>query len=840
MPPPTRRCLPLTACAVAAAIVSTGLAQGEIGEPRWLGDPPQRTQAASAGPDFQPASVSSQLRRALLRYEALVADAAWDDAIELVEALQAEHGEELAAAEEEPPAGGAAPPFEGHSRFVPLHQRCQQLLADLPPEGRDAYLQRVGATARRRVDEAIARLDAVRLELAVREFFATPACHDALLALGELALERGDTCAARRAYNRLTPFAWGPHGRPAGVAMSQIDPDVDPQRLAAAWREAERPRGLPTVSPSGDEASALVADAIARLALVAIREGDPARAEAETLLLEALAPEAEGRLAGRRQPLAPALRTLAQSELKATSMGATASQRLHWAWDAAAELPEPAPEAAAVARNQALRQQIIIRGGWPAALRAQTPASPVPDTQFVATERYGYYVADGALMRVDLAGGGTSSVEVPGLETAPPEENDQPGLGDLAQGRRLAPAQINVFGGGRLIVNGRVIQLPQRGAARRLAQSSRERVEPGLSLHDGVLYARITKQTFLDRRGRAPQAESSRLIGLDLDDEARIVVEVKPPAPAGGPDLTDEAALSLAGPPEVRGDRLYVVLVRSSLRTDFEAACYDSHTGRALWRTPIGSGEASQQGDLETAPGPILLAGDTLYVSTNSGALAALDAASGGLRWLACYPRRVADQQAAATPRPWLAGDRVIVAPADSDSVIAYDAGTGRPVWTVTRSDPGAAIVGLSSAGDGRQSVVVAGRQVAAYDSLTGEARFVWPQSRRSGLRGLGVAALHEGELFWPTRETLYTLDPSTGELTRSPIDLRPLGAAGASISPTPAGLLVAGVDRFRLLSPVAAEPDPTAARLNSRPTAALAESTAGVPQVALTTETSR
>lgn len=828
MPPVTAYCLPLLACAVAAV----SAAQEQLGEPRWLGEPPATAAASAPGAPFQPANVSSRLRRALMQYEALVADAAWDEAIELVETLQAEHGGEIAPAADADNDSDLNPLVDpdGHDRFVTIAARCQQLLAGLPPEGREAYLGRVGSTSRRLATDGAAQLDAERLRTVSSEFFATPACRDALLALGELALERGDTVAARRAYAQLTDLAWGPYGRPAGVTLAQIDPRASPEALATAWTEAARPSDLMTIPNPASAETDFVADALARLALVSLREGDLARAAAETRLLEAIAPGAEGRIAGRRQPLAVALHSLAETA-DASNPEPLGGAKLRWAWSTPVPYDpnEPSIQANAGRIHPLFAHQLMRVGRWPPNQRLANGAEPAPTMQAVANEHYAFYVSGGVLTQVELASGETARVDIPGVEYAEPADETQPRVDALAARGAIGP---NAVIRGQVFINGRLVQVGQRGVVPPTARSSRFRVDPNLTLHDGVLYVRVSEQTFINPRARVPQLFSDRLVGLDLSEEGRVAVEIKPPETPAQQDNPAPSAFEFAGPPALRGEELYVAQVRRGLRSEFELACYDINTGRERWRTEIGSGEPTQRRfGPSDATTPVLLSGDTLYVATDEGAVAALSAADGAVRWLARYPRRpdsVVGSAAESRP-PFLAGDRLVVAPADAAIVMAYDTGTGRPVWQVDRLDRDARLVGVEQGPQGRHVAVVAGRRVVAYDTLTGETRFAWPESLHAGLRGQGRAVISSGELFWPTRTAVYSLDPVDGAPTRTPLDLASLGAQGASVCVVPGGLIVAGPDHFQLLSPPRREPTDTTTRLK-QPTAARVAERARTP----------
>ena len=78
-------------------------------------------------------------------------------------------------------------------------------LAAMPPEARAAYRGRVDSLAKRWYDEGLSRRDPVLLERVVSELFLSSWGDSALLAAGEMALERGDYQEARWCWERISP-----------------------------------------------------------------------------------------------------------------------------------------------------------------------------------------------------------------------------------------------------------------------------------------------------------------------------------------------------------------------------------------------------------------------------------------------------------------------------------------------------------------------------------------------------------------------------------------------------------------------------------------------------------
>jgi hypothetical protein len=815
-----------------AVLFSAGMLVGaeepDFGPARLLRPKPEQPANAllmSAGlTPFEPLGVSSRVRRTLLQYEALASDGAWDEAIELVERLQTEAGAELTtAANASVPLKDAA----GHERYITIAQRCQQLLSALPPEGLAAYRARVDRSARQRLDDATSKLDAKELEQLVSELQASEPAADALLALGELALERGDYAASRRWHARLHPKLWDPYGRPAAMSLALIDPAAEPAQLAEAWTKAKRPEGLP-LAPQDDE---LLPLALSRLALTSIREGDLRRAAAETRLLRALAPEAEGRIAGRVQPLVPALEAMLEAERSAETASPGFGE-LTWAWAGPVEIEQD--EALPPVARQGNVIQLNPFGQLIAApeVAGEGDADAPPKLDAVVHGSTAYFVEAGKLQQLDLATGAKERRGVPGISN-PLRRGSQPSPGDIANAeaimRRLAAAN-----GARNFV-----AVPN-GVNVRPAAAGISQADPELSIAGDKLYVRVIESEWHGRMRQPGFPSREELVAIRLDADAEKLddepVRFQPPsdtvvAEGQGP-VPQAVGYQFVSTPTVVGDRLYIAIARPGTRTEIAAACYASETGRLLWKTDLGSGDSSQRMFGVTAAPPVA-AGDTLYVATNLGAVAALDSSTGRLRWLARYPREgqtmmrygVEPSQQQAT-KCVVIGDQVIAAPSDSSRLLAWDTATGAPLWDADRPRD-AALVGVVQS-DAGSAVVLAGRQLASYDTLTGQRRMLWPESSRSGVRGVGEAAIVGDEVFWPTREAIFAINPLTGGLTRSPIDLSPIGNAGANIIATNYGLLVCGPDRLRLLARAEAmappEPPEPVSRLREASSGELAQ----------------
>ncbi|MEM1304627.1 MAG: PQQ-binding-like beta-propeller repeat protein, partial [Planctomycetota bacterium] len=387
-----------------------------------------------------------------------------------------------------------------------------------------------------------------------------------------------------------------------------------------------------------------------------------------------------------------------------------------------------------------------------------------PTCQPMAVGDYVVYRNAGVLRAVDLETGRPAlgpSGELHRI-TAPPAPQQQP--------ERLAQQRLRLLARGFAPIDGR----PPDS-------------EP-VTVSGDRLFARVGQ---LQTRGTAggPMVRS-----FDLGREGLEAPAVSPTSPPW----------RLAGAPTPGRTRLYVPLVASEAASRVALAAFSMATGRELWRTSIATGgTAATATPTPTPPIAATLAGDTLYVNTNVGAVAALDTKTGGLRWVRLYDRSASTAFTAVEPTTpdaaacVVAGDRILTAPNDAESVFALDAATGRLMWASGPIAGRRRLLGVAG-----KTLVVGGDQVRGLDLDTGRPRYTWPETRKAGIRGMGNGCLVAGEVFWPTRDRLLVLDAATGGQTRPPIDIGNLGGAGANVAPAGDRLIVAGLKAMTLLGP--------------------------------------
>ncbi len=151
------------------------------------------------------------------------------------------------------------------------------------------------------------------------------------------------------------------------------------------------------------------------------------------------------------------------------------------------------------------------------------------------------------------------------------------------------------------------------------------------------------------------------------------------------------------GSPTYDAGVLYASAVVISQTAEAWVAAFDAENGRMLWRTQICSAKPMLYGGLVQPDRgiPVAVSNRTVYAVTNLGAVAALEAGGGNVKWIRVYDRTktVPDQmfgtgeemaqshQFWAPNPPIVYKNRLIVTPQDSETIYAYDIETGARAW---------------------------------------------------------------------------------------------------------------------------------------------------------------
>ena len=227
----------------------------------------------------------------------------------------------------------------------------------------------------------------------------------------------------------------------------------------------------------------------------------------------------------------------------------------------------------------------------------------------------------------------------------------------------------------------------------------------------------------------------------------------------------------------------------------------DLKTGKTVWEATVSSSQMEQTmfGELGREPfASFLLEEDgVLYYLTNLGAVAAIESRSGRVLWVTAYDDIKPPPTMGRIPRlrelywglnsPLLLGNVLIVAPRDSQYLLAIDTGKG-------------------PAGPGRE-----GEILWAYDNSGGDLR--------------DLLGAHNGRLYFSGRDGIFALDitalNAAGELIRKPPVLRAAAnrqraLSGSKLSKVSTGNInkLSGLPMvYRVGSPLAWEVDSIRAR---------------------------
>jgi hypothetical protein len=195
-------------------------------------------------------------------------------------------------------------------------------------------------------------------------------------------------------------------------------------------------------------------------------------------------------------------------------------------------------------------------------------------------------------------------------------------------------------------------------------------------------------------------------------------------------------------------------------------ACYDIRVNppRRLWRTLVASAETPSGGKLvEYTHNLLTRHGDTLYLNTNLGAVAAISADDGVPRWIHLYPRAKIGNLGNLHATPHLFRDlvpcvydegKLYVAPADSPAIFALDADTGLVHWTTDDAGDAIHLLGVH-----QRHLVAAGERLYAIRADTGHVVCRWPDDGQSTPRGWGRGIIVQDKLLWPTRDGIFTFE---------------------------------------------------------------------------------
>jgi outer membrane protein assembly factor BamB len=663
----------------------------------------------------------------------------WAEAIDQYARATAELGGSMAQAPRDPADLLAAE----STLFIDVRQYCQSQIAAMPPEALALYRRRVDAQAEAWFKRGVEAGDADSLRRVVDEAFCSSWGDDALERLGDLAFRAGRFREALALYGRLVPDP----ARPAD-GLAYPDPQID------------------------------LAGVAARILLARAALGDHPPTPDDLAAYATAYPGASGPLAGRKGPYAEALAHAIDADRLAPT------RTLDARWTTFAGSPARSFVAPGTVDVGSLQWRVPLdpvekapEGGMQTFLINRRFGGPIPGSpaRSQGPKELAYFpivVGDQVVVaEANRVVAYNLTRQSPTAETVGDAPATSSAPVPVAWDQALAPA-----------FSARPARIVQ-GAARYT-----------LTAHGDRIYARLGPSS--------PRLGASFLMAIRNNREVEGKLLWKrastdlliPPRRAAGA----RAEMAFEGTPVADDQGVYVALTEVGTMTSAHVACLDPDTGDVRWTRFLGEGTPvildagfGPSPDDDTGTRLLTLDGPTLYYQTNQGAVAALDAATGALRWLATYPPGAA-RPARRDLAPAAAADGlVLVAPADAPEVFAFDAASGRLRWKSQPLPEADHLLGLVA---GR--VVLTGNRVWLLDAATGRLAAYWPQGG-GGLEGRGRGLLAAGLVYWPTRSEIRIVDPATGlEHPSGPIKLEEaFGTGGGNLALGDGYLVVAQPD---------------------------------------------
>lgn len=719
--------------------------------------------------------IASEQKGQLARVRQFIREDQWSEAADMLVRLAESDLRKLAEIES---ANTSATPFARQAKhLVPLSDVLHQIvhrLAQQAPETLIEYRQRVDPLAKRWLESARKNRDPRQLEQLIEEAFHSSHGDEALITLGDWALERGDFHEARIHYHKIhgvlqwqvarQPFPiWvrPTRGEVASVLANEL---LEPEGTAShgtglAFIDSPIPR----------------ADVWARLVLVSMLQGNVNRASSELAILKKAWPEATGTIGGQQGKLGVLL-----SKLLTMSNAWPTSEQRDWPTfggnfarntnsNIAIDIPMKSTwtkELEPIDEDEQLDQRSIRkRFGLPTESNGEAPDKPCS---------YFPIVFEKKIVFKDH-----SQIYCLELET-----------GDPAWSNR---------DDGRFYSLSNTIVAPSVPFGDQLSTLGQHRHT--LCYANGLITATMGSS-------QSGNPTNSTLIGFDIDSQGAIQF---------GPIPVENSRWTYHGAPIHDANRCWIGLrLRDASAQDF-LACFDIHSGKQLWRTRICTAETLGGNAIESSCNFLLSKHEsTVFVSSHLGTIAAVSAQTGNILWVMQYPRRGPTVQNL-TDQSWHAvrdltpclvhDDLVIAAPSDTDHVFALRRSTGELIWSTPLATDATKILGVSKSGQ----LIMSGRRLWWLDAYTGRPSAQvdvnpFPASSTAEPTGSGRGLLSAENVYWPVIEDgeskIYVLRQSDGKPNRKPIDLQERGVDAGNLLVVPGYLLIAGpetIAAFRL-----------------------------------------
>jgi len=313
------------------------------------------------------------------------------------------------------------------------------------------------------------------------------------------------------------------------------------------------------------------------------------------------------------------------------------------------------------------------------------------------------------------------------------------------------------------------------------------------------IYARLGSTAMgLSRDGKDGAAETvgdSFLVCLNLPQSGeQLAVQWKVPA-----RTSDKDPALFEGAPLVAGGRAWIAHLRCQRNWSTTSIdCYDAQTGARRWRQEVCEGQEGPEEPRQRQQ-LLTLAGPHVVYCSHSGAVVALDAATGKRAWSMRYPRRgYRIANGFPSPRdltPCLYADgRLYVAPTDAGALYCLDARTGRTLWHSRPLEVGH-LLGVAK-GQVIFTTAATPQGIRALDAATGADIRHWlhPSGGHDELPSLGRGILAGDKVIWPTIHGLRILDQEDGQVSAQ--DFVPLNGVRPGNIAVGSGCLVIATER--------------------------------------------
>lgn len=311
-----------------------------------------------------------------------------------------------------------------------------------------------------------------------------------------------------------------------------------------------------------------------------------------------------------------------------------------------------------------------------------------------------------------------------------------------------------------------------------------------MTIADDRLYARMGSPVTCASSSEMRVESPSELVCLSLAEEGKPVWTI-----AANHLVPDTASWRFEGSPIVVVDRVYVALCRRTPQLELMIACLDASDGQLIWKRPLGSFRNTVEDSNNRVSHLLLTAGGgRIFLSTDAGAIIAVDGKDGRLDWAVSYESRSDETLAALSdpsrktllPALFHAG-LLFAAPNDANSAFCIEADTGQIRWLfpyvrnslteandlgrrdrdsrLLRGRQWRHLLGVGTGGTSGR-LIVSGASLWAIDINSG--RVAWERSfGQRGNSAFGRGLITEEQILIPMRESIEVFNLKSGDPVR-------------------------------------------------------------------------